>query len=605
MWQRPGGQAEASLERMTMTNRTEKRMALRIVSDESSQRKTTKTTKHRSPEAARVLAAGRFLRDPDGGLHYVDGATGKTLALDSKDFRARVATIAGVPSKDKSFAGILSDIEDHAREHAELVRVEHCAAYDRERNRFLVNLGAGNVMEVTATAITSATNGDGAVLFIDEPGFEPVDPRSLEPYDRDPGRALKEVSANVFDFPPLVELERTEAVACSLAAWIGFFFDREFARAKPLPFFVGPIGSGKTVCSRKIGCIFYGRSFEVSVSASPDRGVKDLAAAVAHATITVRDDMNSAPPGLLELLLCVSTGAKFELSAFHRTLERATFAMRGSVIFTASKPKWAKREDLLSRLLPFRVTRDDSPRETEESEEDRLARAYRARAAAWYIVLDALGHVLASRERPPTLTRFRTWEQAARAALKPYGLHDALVSGLQKMKRARTDLALAADPFLAMLLSVATKYPGREWKAAELSDALATAAGMHAKERDPHVAPPRGSQELGKLLEHIEREGGAVVRVERVGKAHGNVAKWRLDPVDYPEGDGGSGGSEGDPISSKKKNRGDLSRNRRSQAPPTPPKAPGSTRRTAKLSPRSPRSPHSPRRESPRKATPR
>src|SRR5262249_10085246 len=161
-----------------------------------------------------------------------------------------------------------------------------------------------------------------------------------------------------------------EAAAVGLAYWIGLFFDRECARARPLALFVGEIESGKTMSARKFGVAFYGREFEVSVSASPDRGVKDLAASVARATLTVRDDLNAAPSGLIELLLSVATGVRFELSQFHQTLAKQSFSARGSVIFTASKPGWAKREDLLSRLLIVRVKKDKTIRGMEESEED-------------------------------------------------------------------------------------------------------------------------------------------------------------------------------------------------------------------------------------------
>jgi hypothetical protein len=527
-------------------------------------------------DADDVLASGRFFRDSAGALHFIDSKTGRACPANSPAFKAHVAKVTGVNRKDKDFAATLAEVEDRGREEAKPGRTEYCSAFDREGRRFLVNMGAGRIVEVnTKGEISPVDNGEGGVVFRDEEGFAPVNWQEWLTYAMDRrgrARALADVRAHVFDFPPLAQLTRNEAAAVVLAYWIGFFFDREFARAKPLLLFVGPIGSGKTMCSRKLGCTLYGPAFEVSVSASPDRGVKDLAAAVAHATLTVRDDLNAAPPGLIELLLCVATGARFDLSAFHETLARQSFVMRGSVIFTASKPRWAKREDLLSRLLIVRVDRDNRPRATEESEEDRLARANTARSAAWYLALEALGSVLASSDRPATLTRFRTWEQAARAALKPYGLHDAFVSALAKMKDERTELALGSDPFLGLLLALARQRPGHAWTAAGINSALGEVAGNDS----PNAARPRDPQELGKLLEHIEREGGAVVRVERVGMAHRKVAKWALYPAD--EGAEGVEGVEAPTKASSSRALSSLSRKRSNPAstpsvPSTPSKA--------------------------------
>jgi hypothetical protein len=575
-----------------------------------------------------VLGKGHVFRDTlTGELHYVANETGIALPVASTEFKALVAKDVGMSRRDPKFGAVLALVEDAAAEQAKPARVEHCAAYDRASNRFLVNLGAGLVIEVTATKMRNVKNGTADVVFIDEPGFKPLTWKELEEFDGDPARALAAVRDNILDTPPPEALTLDETFALTLAYWIGIFFDREYARGKPLLLFVGPIGSGKTMCSRKIGCALFGPSFEVSVSASPDRGVKDLAAAVAHSTLSVRDDLNEAPQGLVGLLLCVATGAKFELSAFHETLARQSMPMRGSVIFTASNPRWAKREDLLSRVLAVRVKPDNGPRSTEESEEDRLARAHGARAAAWFLVLDALGHVLSSKERPATVTRFRTWEQGVRAALAHYGLHDDLVSALGKMRHERLELALSADPFLGLLLSVARAHPGRAWTAADLNDALAKAAGMRKRNAfEPHVAVPRGAQELGKLLEQIERDGASVVRVQRAGKAHGNVTRWLIEAIDAtfddtederereiaalrtrlatleaagagaPHGGaGGNGGSEATPIPLRKKRRERALANG-GATPPAPPRTPARAL-NGKGSPRFPRSPRAPRGE--------
>lgn len=502
----------------------------------------------------RVLAAGKFFRTSAGDVYFAP-KDGVVVKVGSAAFATFVADTCKLSRAARDFKQRVADIADAGRRKSELVCIEHCSSYDPIRKRFLVNLGVGKILAISSKRVQGVRNGEGGVLFTDEPDFTPLNPEEVMRHATAPRKAAEIFVRDVLDFPQLAGDGFTvkEANSLGIAYWVGVFLPRQLVRAKPVLVWIGPAGSGKTVCGRKALRAHYGGSIDVSGSAELGRGLKDLAASISARTFVVRDDLNQAPDGLIDLVNRVSTGGAFDLAKFHSTLEQERFEMRGSLAVTATTPRWVKREDLLTRLIPIRVV--PSTR-TKETEEERLQRADRARAAAWGLAIYALQTILKSEEKPIPITRFESWERGVRAVAQALGFHDALVEALKKLKQQTVILATASDPLLALLRQVVEGARGGVWtgSAADLNDALATAAGILQPD-DDHVLRPRSVMELSRQLDQLERDGGGVVRVERTGKAHGNVVAWRITLLDNGVGAVGVTGVRGAEVSSSKEKK--------------------------------------------------
>ncbi len=493
-------------------------------------------TVHGQPSAGEKLAAkGQFIFTSLGRFYLPSGQS-QPIALESRRFAALVGKLAGVSRRSGKFGSVLNEVKDYAELHHTRARAETCAAIVPQRDKLMVNLGDGLVAHIPAGQLVqpSENNRHGA-LFVDEPVFQGLRWQDLKRDIPEGWHQLPALHSAILDhLPPSREdgLTAAEQRALVAAAWIGVFL-RDLAPERPILALVGPPESAKTATARLLGTAFYGAGYDVSGGAATNRMVKDVAAAVSSRSMVVRDDINAAPDGLMDLLCRCATGATFELSAFYETLDLVTYESRAALVLTAHQPRWATRADVLSRLLVIRLTK---PPEDMIGTAARIQRVLAARPAIWAETLCALQAALQDRPRQQPVTRFADWEHFVRAVLEQAGMGEAFESALRKQASERTALIVEADPFLALLYAFALAADNRDkwFTAADLVDALAEFAGVGRHHHDRHraVYTTRSPHALSRTLAHIERVGSTVVAVTRgVQKAHGNVLRWNIRPV--------------------------------------------------------------------------
>ena len=475
-----------------------------------------------------LLKEGLLLSDGESLLWLPRGGT--LLDVESDEFEAELRKYYKKAS-DQRVRKYARIVRKYGREAATVARHERILAAVEGGTRFLLHFNGGNVVSVTAGNVEQVPNGTCAVIFDDVPEFVPLDPEAVLRIKPEVAfRKMKQALLAPLPPPAKSGLELIELWAIVLAFWVGIFV-RGKAKARPILGFVGPKACGKTETARLLGKCLYGDSFDVSVAAGGGRSVKDFAATIAHRDFVVRDDMQDADRGMMELLCQAATGARFDLSAFHKTLELESHEARAAIIITAIRPKWALRDDVMSRLLIARLSRPCRSRMTDEQ---RAARVKKARPAIWAATLHMLAAGLANANRSAPISRFVDWEVFVRAALRPMGLEDAFVNALQKMDGERVALATRTNPLLGLLRALAERHPNKWWLAADLVRALGREAGVKADRSingsdPPHISSP---ESLGKLLERIEEKGSTVVDVERSQtKAHGNKWRWCLRPI--------------------------------------------------------------------------
>jgi len=478
---------------------------------------------------------GHFLRGEHGKCYYHDRDSNTVTELKgSGHFKRHVFNLLGAKRFDKALKDALRDAVEYGQSVAQLATTATLSCYSTKVQALRVKVGGGKIVCITANGMKLENNFEGGVLFVDEPGLVPPTFDEIKAANRK-GEGFPQLRAALLDqLPPPAKggLTVAEMGALIVAFWIGIFV-RDLARARPILAPIGPPESGKTDVARRLVLLLYGKGADVSGGASLGRAVKDLAASVTYRSFVARDDLNDAPDGMMDLICRIATGAKFELSKFHETLEMESYDPIAAIAITAHMPKWALRRDVLSRLLPLRFA---LPPATKQTGAEREQLVLDARAGVWAETLKALRAAVVSDERWEPITRFPDWENIVRRVAKWSGNLDVLESGLRKLAGQRTAVVVAADPFLGLLRAFA-EQPGmaaRKWTSAGLADALAEFAGARLGEKQEHYADlvVRNPQTLGKLLSRIEREGAAVVVVTREPlKAHGNKVVWRIRPL--------------------------------------------------------------------------
>ncbi len=400
--------------------------------------------------------------------------------------------------------------------------------------------GCAAVVDPGRSSVDRADKPVEGMLVLPPADFEPVPWADLAAADarwKADGTDYKRLGAFRRAFldhlPPPAggRLSRMEQAALVFAFWIGLFL-AALARARPALCLLGPKGSGKTVTGRLLGMLFAGSRFDVSGSVGGSRNVKDLVATLIGRALVVRDDLNDASGDILDVLCRSVTGAEVALSALYETLELATFRGDASLAITAIRPSWACRDDVLSRFLVLAL---DSPPASDVSDREREARVASLRAEVWLETLLVLRDALASPSRRTSVTRFGDWERVVTAAAAVVGLDGPLRSALEKMDLERVLLAVDADPLLALLWSFA-KWPGvadQWWSAAGLCDAISESTGTQSNENEPHRTAPvlRSPMRLAKFLSKLQREGSAVVQIDKRPGPNGRGLLWRVRPL--------------------------------------------------------------------------
>ncbi len=483
--------------------------------------------------------AGTFVVGSDGNTYYISKEGEPPHRVGSRTGQARLLTILGLRRSTPKLKAMFMDLEDHTRLTAPTARVKTTAAFNRKRRELRVNLGGGSVCFINPTELRIEGAHSEGLLFSDEQRFKPIPPDSfLTAWNRvDLAELPCFTEAVLGNLPPSQDdlLLPAEQQAVVLAWWLGAFLEDE-AKARPILALLGPPACGKTVTGRLLGTAFYGPSYDVSGGAAAGRADKDIAASLVERTMVVRDDINSAPHGIMDLLCSAATGQRFDLSTFHETLATSSYDPRAILAITAHAPKWALRSDVLSRLL---VLRFGTPPKSTVTEQDRRRAVLANRVGLWAETTGLLYQgLVASDARFEVVSRFPDWEMIVRRALRAAGREDALVSALRKMERSRVRVAADAEPLLDALASFAEARQTRMgqlhrdlwWTATDLHRALAHHMGFTSYEDVGHPrAMLRSPASLGRFLSKLANEASAVVHVDRK-RGNNNAWLYRIRP---------------------------------------------------------------------------
>ena len=457
---------------------------------------------------------GCFYRGTDGRLFFFSETEHRLYRIDSDEFSRLLAETSWLNHTETEFKYTIEEITTHTRRKADVVEVYQIGHLDITRRKLYVSDLDGGIFAITEAGISHPPSGTDGVLFESFPATKRVQ------YVSEANRRI-----SIEDFLGQINFDNkgrltVAAYRTLLLTWMYSVFVPELNRTRVIPLFVGPQGSGKTTCARRVGAVLLGNEFNVGHLESGDRGEQAFVAAVCGTPFLAFDNADANIAWLADALARFATGTQFNLRQLYKTNELATFRPIANLVMTSRDPQF-RRPDVAERLLIFPLRRLEAFRPEASLHEDLLL----ARDSIFSAVLDglrrALPHLIDSKS---SVSQFRMADFAefGRRIMAAEGLESEFEQCLKELQGTQASYATENEPLIE-LLAEWIHIPGNSGSEIEtgllFSELERIATGRH-------LMMPKSASALGRKLRDLEtvleQALGAEVDHSRIG----NTTRW-------------------------------------------------------------------------------
>ena len=437
---------------------------------------------------------GRFYRTPSQQFFWFENET-KTLffihTAGDETLGALINERYGINPSEIEYSFLLEDLKKEAILKGKETEVHKFAFYANNNHRLYVYNNADQIYCLDGKEIKLVANGTDGVLFLKDPDWE-----SFEYKDIGNGEFLLPLVVNPINFVDgaHVNLSKDEQ-QIMFSLWLQTIFFESLQPTKPIQAFIGPKGSGKTTVQRIIGKTLFGIRFDVTPITKDD----DFDAAVTHNYIVFFDNVDGKIGWLNDRLAHTATGKMIQKRQLYTTNELVRFYPRCFLSLNARVPKF-KRDDVVDRLLLFRVERLESFRSEQSIIDDILSH----RDELWSELLNQLNSIIAAlaQDNEPFTSKHRMadWATLAWQIAKSTGKGDRFLEILEKMDREQNTFLLEDNSvFLCLDVWVATpNNQGREVDTSTLFKDFQTIA-----EKENIAFTFKNAQSMGMHLRNI------------------------------------------------------------------------------------------------------
>jgi DNA primase len=350
----------------------------------------------------------------------------------------------GVNQSEAEHEFLTNDLRTEAEVNGEQTDVHQFAFYDKTQHVLYVSNHANQIYRLNGESVDLVDNGTDGVLFLGDPLHEP-----FEYKPKAGGAKIWSLVVDPIAFAPggEVNLNPDEQKQIFLI-WVYSLFFESLQPTKPLQFFLGPKGSGKTTRQRIIGRWLFGKHFDVIPI---NREKEDsFVAAITNNCFVALDNVDANIPWLPDRLAQTATGQRIQLRELYTTNTERVYFPKCFLSLNAREPKF-KRDDVVDRLLLFRVERIEKFR----AERDILGEIETHRDALWSELLDDLNQIVAAlktdNEKFTSPFRMADWAELGWRIAKIGGKAAEFLRLLEKMDRARSEFLIEDHPIVECL----------------------------------------------------------------------------------------------------------------------------------------------------------
>lgn len=440
---------------------------------------------------------GCFYKTVDNQTFWFDERDKRLYPIGDDVLGAKINQWYEINQKEPEYEFLLSDLNREALLNGKETEIHRFAFYDKKAQVLYVYNNADRIYRLDGKEIALVDNGTDGTLFIQNPLYEPftyyqkkrdyILPLIIEPTNFSSGGG--------------VILNRAEQ-EIMLRTWLNSLFFESIQPTKPIQLFVGEKGSGKTTRQRTIGIWLFGKHFDVYTIEKEKEDA--FTASISNNYFIAFDNVDSSIPWLNDRLAQAATGHAIPLRELYTTNTLVNYFPKCFISLNSRTPKF-KRDDVVDRLLLFRVNRLEKFRKESEILDEILSNRHNL----WSELLDDLNLIVKAlkedKERFVSGFRLADWADLGWRIAKTQGAGDTFIKLLEKMDVAQSEFLLEDNPLFDCLdiWLENNSNRGREVTSSQLYNELQTVA-----EANKMPFPFKSARSLGMHLQSIQSNLG-------------------------------------------------------------------------------------------------
>jgi hypothetical protein len=326
-----------------------------------------------------LIDHGKFIMTPtNSAKYYLFRDERKLYNLDSDLWHAWLYRATGCNPASTDFRYLDADCQAAAYDGD---RVEVCRVAHWDGQFLRVSQFNGSVFRLDGQTIETEANGDGPIIFYDDPAWSAYTP---------------DLNSSGLSLNWWLELLNTDGkpieARLTLRAWLLSLFFIELCPTQVLLLIRGEAGSGKSMTLRVLMRLLFGPVGQISgIPDKPD----GFTASAANSHLLVLDNLDEPSHWLRDKLARITTGGIDHYRKLYTGNDLGTVMYRCWVAVTARTPDTLRRDDLADRLLMLSVARI----QTQIPESIFLLDSLKKRNEWWGDVLQALNATVATIRR--------------------------------------------------------------------------------------------------------------------------------------------------------------------------------------------------------------
>jgi hypothetical protein len=317
----------------------------------------------------------------------------------------------------------------------------------------------GQVYRLDGDSIQLVPNGEGGIIFYDEPEWQPYEYLVGENASYLYSLLIDPINFTGKDVGLAPEEQR---VLWQL--WLYSLFFESTLPTKPILLFLGEKGSGKTSTLRWILKWLFGTRADVHSLAKQKEDA--FITVVTSSYLAVFDQVDGRIPWLQDHLAALSTGTNIALRKLYTTNQKVVYQPRIFLALASRTPQF-KRDDVVDRLLLFRVERFHSFKSELRLLEERL----RVRNELWTEMLNDLNQIVkalkGNRESLTGSYRLADWAELSWKIARIQGIEQEFLDIASKLEAEKSTWLLEDDP-LCLGLELWLNDPANEGKEVDI-----------------------------------------------------------------------------------------------------------------------------------------